>query len=183
MKDQCPKCGAPCAAIPATPQAAEEPFWQLLNAVTEELNRIAAPGVYLTRAHAIGSKFITELRPTPTAAIPAAPSGVTDAMVDAYLKANDAYWRRTDELPQSGTKWRNGNPREATRESLIAALTQPTTVQQAPTDEELAAAAYKGFDDYWTEDCAVKESEAWLASAKAVLALKGMQPGERKDQE
>lgn len=47
---------------------------------------------------------------------------VSDAMVDAYLKANDAYWKRTDELPRSGTKWRNGTPREATREGLVAAL-------------------------------------------------------------
>lgn len=38
------------------------------------------------------------------------------------------------------------------------------------SDEQLAAIAYKGFDDYWTEDCAGKESEAWAASAKAVIA-------------
>jgi hypothetical protein len=44
-------------------------------------------------------------------------------------------------------------------------------VQQAPTDEQLSKAAYKGYDDYWTEDCAGKESEAWLACAKAVLDL------------
>jgi hypothetical protein len=47
---------------------------------------------------------------------------VTDAMVDAYLKANDAYWKRTDELPTPPNKWRTGTPREATRESLRAAL-------------------------------------------------------------
>lgn len=92
-------------------------------------------------------------------------------MVDAYLKANDAYWRRTDELPQSGTKWRNGNPREATRASLIAALTQPTTVQQAaPTDEQIIAAAYRHLST-WDQDT--------IRFARAVLALKGTQPAER----
>lgn len=47
---------------------------------------------------------------------------VTDAMVDAYLRANDAYWKRTDELPTPPDKWRTGTPREATREGLRAAL-------------------------------------------------------------
>jgi hypothetical protein len=70
----------------------------------------------------------TVLYATPPAATPAAPGEVTDAMVDAYLKANDAYWKRTDELPKSGVKWRNGTPREATRESLIAALSNPAPV-------------------------------------------------------
>lgn len=54
----------------------------------------------------------------------AVPSDVTDAMVDAYLKANDAYWRETDTQPKSPTKWRNGNPKEATRVSLAAAIAQ-----------------------------------------------------------
>lgn len=60
-------------------------------------------------------------RARPGVAIPPAPE-VTDAMVDAYLKANDAYWKRTDELPTAPGKWRTGTPREATRESLRAAL-------------------------------------------------------------
>lgn len=58
-----------------------------------------------------------------TAGVPAvAAPEVTDAMVDAYLQANDAYWKRTDELPTPPNKWRTGTPREATRESLRAAL-------------------------------------------------------------
>jgi hypothetical protein len=64
-------------------------------------------------------------RATPSAAVPAiqAPEAVvTDEMVTAYLKANDEYWRRTDELPGRADKWRKGTPQEATRESLIAAL-------------------------------------------------------------
>jgi len=51
-----------------------------------------------------------------------APLPVTDAMVAAYLKANDEYWRRTDELPGRADRWRKGTPTEATRESLTAAL-------------------------------------------------------------
>lgn len=54
----------------------------------------------------------------------AVPGDVTDAMVDAYLKANDAYWRETDTQPKSPAKWRNGNPKEATRVSLAAAIAQ-----------------------------------------------------------
>jgi hypothetical protein len=51
---------------------------------------------------------------------------VTDAMVDAYLKANDEYWRLTDDLQKRDPgKWRNGTPKEATRESLKAALAAP----------------------------------------------------------
>lgn len=47
---------------------------------------------------------------------------VTPAMVDAYLKANTAYWQQADELPKSPTKWINGTVQEATRVSLTAAL-------------------------------------------------------------
>lgn len=49
----------------------------------------------------------------------------TDAMIDAYLTANDAYWREVDALPHDITKpWRQGTPKEATRVSLRAALAQ-----------------------------------------------------------
>lgn len=48
---------------------------------------------------------------------------VTEEMVAAYLTANDAYWKRADELPaRNPAKWRQGTPSEATRESLRAAL-------------------------------------------------------------
>ena len=56
-------------------------------------------------------------------------AAVTDAMVDAYLKANDAYWKRTDELPAPPDKWRTGTAQEATRVSLAAAL---QAAQQEP---------------------------------------------------
>lgn len=52
------------------------------------------------------------------------------------------------------------------------------------TDEKLGAIAYKGFNDYWTEHCAGRDSEAWAASAKAVvaayLAISGQKPAEEK---
>jgi hypothetical protein len=47
---------------------------------------------------------------------------VTEAMVEAYLTANDAYWKRVDGEPTTLGKWRNGTPSEATRVSLAAAL-------------------------------------------------------------
>ena len=63
---------------------------------------------------------------------------VTDAMVDAYLKANDAYWHRTDQLPKPPNKWRTGTPREAVRESLVAALASKPLPEQVAQDSEHA---------------------------------------------
>ncbi|WP_066338436.1 hypothetical protein [Azohydromonas lata] len=61
------------------------------------------------------------------------PMQVTAEMVTAYLEANDAYWRRADEMPRRDAgKWRNGTPREATAESLRAALAAATAAQQQP---------------------------------------------------
>lgn len=47
---------------------------------------------------------------------------VTEAMITAYLEANDAYWIATDEMPRPPGKWRTGTPREATRAGLTAVL-------------------------------------------------------------
>jgi hypothetical protein len=48
---------------------------------------------------------------------------VTEEMVTAYLTANDAYWKRADELPaRNPARWRQGTPSEATRVGLRAAL-------------------------------------------------------------
>jgi hypothetical protein len=63
------------------------------------------------------------------------PVKVTDEMVDAYLKANDAYWKRTDELPRPTNKCCAGTPKEATAESLRAAIAaeperKPITIEQ-----------------------------------------------------
>lgn len=46
----------------------------------------------------------------------------TPEMVKAYLDANDAYWKRTDELPENPGKWRQGTPTDATAESYRAML-------------------------------------------------------------
>ena len=46
----------------------------------------------------------------------------------------------------------------------------PPAQAVAPTDEALARVAHKGYDDYWAEDSPGRETEAWAASAKAVLA-------------
>jgi hypothetical protein len=47
---------------------------------------------------------------------------VTDAMIAAYLVANDAYWTSTDKIPTPPDRWRTGTPKEATRAGLEAAL-------------------------------------------------------------
>lgn len=56
---------------------------------------------------------------------------ITEEMVEAYLTANNAYWKEVDALPESPLKWRDGTPSEATRISLRAAL--------------LAAQKYRGY--------------------------------------
>ncbi|CAN7773883.1 hypothetical protein LJR290_007679 [Variovorax sp. LjRoot290] len=51
----------------------ENPLWDLLNAVTDEMNRRAIPGPWLSIAYATGSKFITDRRTaTPAPALPVA---------------------------------------------------------------------------------------------------------------
>jgi len=56
----------------------------------------------------------------------------TNEMITAYLKANTAYWERTDALPQNPTKWRNGTPQEATAVSYRAMIEAATSPQAAP---------------------------------------------------
>jgi hypothetical protein len=77
---------------------------------------------YIQRGGANGGYVLTEAGRAALGVPAVAAPEVTDAMVDAYLKANDAYWKRADELPTPPNKWRTGTPREATRESLRAAL-------------------------------------------------------------
>lgn len=50
------------------------------------------------------------------------PAEATEAMVKAYLDANDAYWRRADELPKAIGKWRKGSANEATAEGYRSML-------------------------------------------------------------
>jgi hypothetical protein len=62
---------------------------------------------------------------------------------------------------------------------LYAAPAHPShqpPAAQGLTDEQLGRIAYEGYDSYWTEDCAGKESDAWAASARAVLAAFSTHP-------
>lgn len=66
---------------------------------------------------------------------------------------------------------------EKLRATLAASVSAPAQQAEAPlSDAELARIAYAGFDAYWTEDCKGIESEAWAASAKAVLAAAATAP-------
>jgi hypothetical protein len=65
--------------------------------------------------------------------------------------------------PMVGREW------EAEKRKY-AAPPPPQPQPQPLTDAELARIAYKGYDDYWTDDSKGIESEAWAASARAVLA-------------
>lgn len=67
--------------------------------------------------------------------VPAA-EAVTDAMIGAYLSANNAYWVRTDQMPPAPGRVRAGNVKDATRESLRAAL----SAAPPATDEDAAIA-------------------------------------------
>lgn len=63
---------------------------------------------------------------------------VTEAMVTAYLQANDAYWKRIDDEPTKLGKWRNGTPSEATHISLRAALLAAPQPSQPAIREALS---------------------------------------------
>lgn len=47
---------------------------------------------------------------------------VTERAVFAYLTANKQYWQETDAMECPPARWRTGNPLDATRVSLVAAL-------------------------------------------------------------
>jgi hypothetical protein len=64
-----------------------------------------------------------------------------DAMVTAYLEANDAYWRKTDKLPLRPGEWRAGTAREATRVSLLAAIAAAPASPQAPAPQAVVGEA------------------------------------------
>lgn len=78
----------------------------------------------------------------------------TDAMIEAYLKANDAYWIATDKAPaRDPSRWRNGTVKEATRAGLRAALTTqpqaepPKSLAYTPSESNAYSQGWKaGFD-------------------------------------
>lgn len=65
----------------------------------------------------------------------------TEEMVKAYLQANDAYWRRTDEMPPPPGKWRTGRPTEATAESYKAMISA-APARSASTSQQYAMMAF-----------------------------------------
>ena len=67
----------------------------------------------------------------------ARPLEVTDAMVEAYLSINEAYWQRTDDMPiayKKPSRWRQGTLEEATRESLQSVFKLLAATSTKPTD-------------------------------------------------
>lgn len=90
-----------------------------------------------------------------------------------------------DALREVGRAWARthgheypGESADAYVEGHRAALTQPATVQQAePTDEQMEQIA----DAIWGVQKKRLPMSAAIEFARAVLALKGMQPGERKE--
>lgn len=117
------------AALSSSPQggaAAQEPIGEIRK---DDLN-VFYGGILPP----VGTKLYTSPGEPPAVAAPP----VTEAMVTAYLTANDAYWKRTDELPRSPDKWRTGTPREATRVSLAAALASQGAPAEQPPSQEAA---------------------------------------------
>lgn len=95
--------------VQAASAPADEVMWRLLEAVTDELNRIAAPGVYLTRAWDIGSKFIKALATPPKPVSADAREGVSDEHIDALcpdIRQHGNY--SDDEVYAFGVGWRRG---------------------------------------------------------------------------
>ncbi|GER16733.1 NADAR family protein [Variovorax boronicumulans] len=80
----------------------------------------------------------------------------------------DGLYAWCTEYPDEGSQYLG--PTEVDDELADKGMT-PVASPSAVTDEQLAKAAYKGYDDYWTEDSKGIQSEAWAASAKAVLIL------------
>lgn len=91
---------------------------------------------------------------------------VTDAMVTAYLTANDAYWHKTDELPKEPGKWRNGTSREATRVSLEAALSA------APHPKAQAQAGETAGPVHWRAVLAADQVPMQLNPAQHVVGFR-----------
>lgn len=88
----------------------------------------------------------------PKATAEAVPT-VTDEMIDAYLKANDAYWHQADQIPPKPGAWRTGTPKEATRASLIAAIAASHTKEQPSTDIDEAACFKTGARCAYSDGC------------------------------
>jgi hypothetical protein len=91
------------------------------------------------------------------------PKEPTPEMIGAYLTANDAYWKRTDELPKHPAKWRNGTPFEATAESYRAMLASaPSPEEKQEGEKETPGNNRERIDN--------EERKLWAASALSLAA-------------
>lgn len=105
-------------------------------------------------------------------ALPQEPVRVTDAMVEAYLTANDDYWTRTDQMPDKNpSRWRQGTPKEATRESLnaiFALLATPAPKDAGPHAQHLSDLhdAHNSFETEWQRQQATLGAPAPKGGAK-----------------
>ena len=108
---------------------------------------------------------------------------ITDAMVDAYLQANDAYWREVDALATDLTKpWRQGTPKEATRVSLAAALTAAPSAQAEPTrSQKMREAGFTARDNRLTcDECGAKFTAQFAPLHKCETPAAQAEPQEKK---
>ncbi|SEF31419.1 hypothetical protein ABL840_08960 [Variovorax sp. NFACC27] len=134
----------------------------------------------------------------PALAAPAAAQGAVNAIAALVPQIEDSIHGKRYRCQQCGYAWGaglDGSEAHATNCAYVIATSVPHTPSalvaatpapeaapsakegEAPTDAELGAIAYKGFDDYWTENSAGNDDEAWQARARAVRnALKGMTP-------
>ncbi len=86
------------------------------------------------------------------------PREASPEMIDAYLRANDAYWKRMDEMPPPPNKWRTGTPKDATAESYRAML---QAAPPAPAMHASASTGLKCADCYMDKEACPTCYEAW----------------------
>lgn len=108
---------------------------------------------------------------------------------EAYLKANDAYWKAVDELPLSVRDpgvWRAGTPRDATRVSLEAALAiapaeqaKPSAGGEALAEQFIQAAIANSpqpLKDLGKHLAAWLDEDRWSTAEKLLLQLAAATP-------
>lgn len=96
------------------------------------------------------------------------PREPTEAMVAAYLKANDEYWRKADELPRGPTDpCRMGTPREATVASYRAMIAAAPTAD----DDARDAARWRFSKHFYYCDARIDGMHQW--SARFVSGVRG----------
>ena len=133
-------------ALLAQPQEAQEPVLHIKCETTDGVVT-GTTGLNVIRVEANEDGSFTAVTDHWPAQPPAdgwvcVPREPTEDMLTAYLTANDAYWRRTDQLPaKNPSKWRQGTPSEATAESyraMLAAAPQPPAREPmtGETDEQ-----------------------------------------------